>query len=71
MCCFQICPFQKSIVSSVPLQVDSMRIVSVCPSNTDLCAHLGVLDQVVGRDTWSDWPEDQVLGMAGQGQGQG
>lgn len=37
------------------------RIVSVCPSNTDLCAHLGILDNVVGRDTWSDWPEGEML----------
>lgn len=36
------------------------RIVSVCPSNTDLMAHLGLLDWVVGRDSWSDWPEGQV-----------
>ena len=39
------------------------RIVSVCPSNTDPCAHLGILDQVVGRDTWSDWPEGRVDGI--------
>lgn len=37
-----------------------MRIVSVCPSNTDLMAHLGALDWVVGRDGWSDWPEGAV-----------
>lgn len=36
------------------------RIVSVCPSNTELCAHLGVLDKVVGRDTWSIWPKGEV-----------
>lgn len=37
-----------------------MRIVSVCPSNTDLMAHLGKLEWVVGRDSWSDWPEGEV-----------
>jgi len=36
------------------------RIVSVCPSNTGLCAHLGVLGRVVARDSWSDWPEEEV-----------
>jgi iron complex transport system substrate-binding protein len=38
----------------------SLRIVSVCPSNTDLMAHLGILNWVIGRDSWSDWPEGEV-----------
>mmetsp|Transcript_24674 Transcript_24674/g.36181 ORF Transcript_24674/g.36181 Transcript_24674/m.36181 type:complete len:81 (-) Transcript_24674:7-249(-) len=42
------------------LRQNVKEIVSVCPSNTDLCAHLGILDRVVGRDTWSDWPEGEV-----------
>ncbi|WP_347548998.1 cobalamin-binding protein [Pseudalkalibacillus hwajinpoensis] len=34
-----------------------MRIVSLCPSNTELCAYLGITDQLVGVDDFSDWPE--------------
>lgn len=37
-----------------------MRILSVCPSNTDLLFLLGAIDQVVGRDSWSDWPLREV-----------
>lgn len=33
-----------------------MRIVSLCPSNTELLAYLGLLDQLVGVDNYSDWP---------------
>lgn len=35
-----------------------MRIVSICPSNTELLAYLGLLDQLVGVDNYSDWPEE-------------
>ncbi|KGP71333.1 cobalamin-binding protein [Pontibacillus yanchengensis] len=35
-----------------------MRIVSICPSNTELVAYLGLMDQLVGVDQWSDWPEE-------------
>ncbi|MCD8511866.1 MAG: cobalamin-binding protein [Bacillus sp. (in: Bacteria)] len=34
-----------------------MRIVSLCPSNTELVAYLGLIDNVVGVDDYSDWPE--------------
>lgn len=34
-----------------------MRIVSICPSNTELIAYLGLLPQLVGVDNYSDWPE--------------
>lgn len=37
-----------------------MKVVSICPSNTDLMEHLGLLDLVVARDIWSDWPEGKV-----------
>lgn len=37
-----------------------MRILSVCPSNTDLLHLLGALPEVVGRDSWSDWPLREV-----------
>ena len=42
------------------LEETAMRIVSVCPSNTYLMEHQGLLDLVVGRDSWSDWPEGKV-----------
>lgn len=35
-----------------------MRIVSLCPSNTELLAYLGLIDQLVGVDQYSDWPEE-------------
>ncbi|MGE5702394.1 MAG: cobalamin-binding protein, partial [Clostridia bacterium] len=33
-----------------------MRIVSLCPSNTEILYELGLGDQVVGLDDHSDWP---------------
>lgn len=33
-----------------------MRIVSICPSNTELLAYLGMTEQIVGVDNYSDWP---------------
>lgn len=33
-----------------------MRIVSLAPSNTEILFALGLLDQVVGVDNYSDWP---------------
>ncbi|KGP89999.1 ABC transporter substrate-binding protein [Pontibacillus chungwhensis BH030062] len=35
-----------------------MRLVSICPSNTELLAYLGLTDQLVGVDQYSDWPEE-------------
>ncbi|OKO91334.1 ABC transporter, periplasmic spermidine putrescine-binding protein PotD [Geobacillus proteiniphilus] len=35
-----------------------MRIVSFCPSNTELLAYLGRLDDVVAVDDSSDWPPE-------------
>ncbi|GEK33845.1 cobalamin-binding protein [Kurthia sibirica] len=34
-----------------------MRLISICPSNTELVAYLGLTDQLVGIDDFSDWPE--------------
>ncbi|ARI78143.1 cobalamin-binding protein [Halobacillus mangrovi] len=36
-----------------------MRIVSICPSNTEIVAYLGQTDMLVGVDNYSDYP-DQV-----------
>lgn len=33
-----------------------MRIVSLCPSNTELAAYLGLTGSLVGVDDFSDWP---------------
>ncbi|MFC4618372.1 cobalamin-binding protein [Camelliibacillus cellulosilyticus] len=35
-----------------------MRIVSLCPSNTELVAYLGANSQLVGIDNYSDWPAE-------------
>ena len=33
-----------------------MRLISICPSNTELVAYLGLTNQLVGVDDFSDWP---------------
>ncbi|TFE03784.1 cobalamin-binding protein [Jeotgalibacillus salarius] len=35
-----------------------MRIVSLCPSNTELAAYLGLTKYIVGVDDFSDWPKE-------------
>lgn len=34
-----------------------MRIISICPSNTELLHYLGLIDQLIAVDDFSDWPE--------------
>jgi len=34
-----------------------MRIVSICPSNTEMLAYLGLASSIVGIDDYSDWPQ--------------
>lgn len=34
-----------------------MKLVSICPSNTELLAYLGLIDQLVAVDDFSDWPK--------------
>ncbi|MEC5423723.1 cobalamin-binding protein [Virgibacillus sp. C22-A2] len=34
-----------------------MRVVSICPSNTEVMEYLGKIDLLVGIDDFSDWPE--------------
>ncbi len=34
------------------------RIVSLCPSNTEILFLLGLKDRIVGVDNFSDWPKD-------------
>ncbi|GAB3060727.1 cobalamin-binding protein [Virgibacillus ainsalahensis] len=33
-----------------------MRVVSICPSNTEIVDYLGKIDDLVGVDNFSDWP---------------
>ncbi|MFC7394286.1 cobalamin-binding protein [Scopulibacillus cellulosilyticus] len=35
-----------------------MRIISICPSNTELLAYLNLMPQVIGVDNYSDWPQE-------------
>jgi iron complex transport system substrate-binding protein len=35
-----------------------MRVVSICPSNTELLFFLGIREEVAGLDNHSDWPEE-------------
>lgn len=34
-----------------------MRLISICPSNTEIAAYLGLTKQLVGVDRESDWPK--------------
>lgn len=34
-----------------------MKIISICPSNTELVAYLGLTHSLIGVDNYSDWPE--------------
>jgi iron complex transport system substrate-binding protein len=34
-----------------------MRIISLCPSNTEILGYLGLADRLIGVDDYSDWPE--------------
>ncbi|MFE8702365.1 cobalamin-binding protein [Cytobacillus sp. FJAT-54145] len=34
-----------------------MRIISICPSNTEIIEYLGLSQLLVGVDDYSDWPE--------------
>lgn len=40
------------------MQTEKRRIVSICPSNTEILADMGALDRVVGVDNYSDWPPE-------------
>lgn len=35
-----------------------MRIISICPSNTELLYYLGLTSELIGVDDFSDWPKD-------------
>lgn len=40
--------------------LSNIRIASLCPSNTELLCALGLADQIVGVDQYSDYPVDVV-----------
>ncbi|WP_404444996.1 cobalamin-binding protein [Sutcliffiella horikoshii] len=35
-----------------------MRLISICPSNTELLHYLGLTSKLVGVDDFSDWPKE-------------
>lgn len=35
-----------------------MRLISICPSNTEMLAYLGLTNQIVAIDDYSDWPQE-------------
>lgn len=35
-----------------------MRLISICPSNTELLAYLGLTKQIIAVDDFSNWPEE-------------
>ncbi|MED3661770.1 cobalamin-binding protein [Ureibacillus sp. FSL K6-8385] len=35
-----------------------MKLISICPSNTELAGYLGLTSSLVGVDDYSDWPEE-------------
>ena len=35
-----------------------MKLISICPSNTELLAYLGLIDQLIAIDDFSDWPSE-------------
>ncbi|WP_273130423.1 cobalamin-binding protein [Bacillus weihaiensis] len=35
-----------------------MRIISICPSNTELVVYLGLSEHLIALDDFSDWPND-------------
>ena len=34
-----------------------IKLISICPSNTELAAYLGLTSSLIGVDNYSDWPE--------------
>lgn len=40
--------------------MSKQRIISICPSNTELLDALGLMNRVVGIDDYSDWPPEKV-----------
>src|SRR5690606_14154443 len=43
---------------TLPWRWTMERIVSLCPSNTEILYLLGLKDRIVGVDDYSDWPKE-------------
>jgi len=52
----EIVTMTDGLVRQVSLQVPALRIVSLAPSNTELLYEVGAGTQVVGRDSFSNYP---------------
>jgi iron complex transport system substrate-binding protein len=50
--------FTDGLGREVTLDGPAQRIVSIAPSNTEILFAIGAGDQVVGRDKYSDYPEE-------------
>jgi len=35
-----------------------LKLISICPSNTELVGYLGLASSLIGVDNYSDWPEE-------------
>jgi len=35
-----------------------MKLISICPSNTELIGYLGLTTSLIAVDNYSDWPEE-------------
>jgi len=51
-----VCASSESYTFLKKIWGTHMRLISICPSNTELVAYLGLTDQLVGVDDFSDWP---------------
>ena len=38
-----------------------MKLISICPSNTELLGYLGLTSSLIGVDNYSDWPEEVTI----------
>jgi iron complex transport system substrate-binding protein len=50
--------FTDGLGREVKLDGPAQRVISMAPSNTEILFAIGAADQVVGRDTLSDFPEE-------------
>src|SRR5881275_744503 len=52
-----ICPYGADHGMNLSGRGDRVRVVSLCPSNTEVMEFLGLTHLLVGVDDFSDWPE--------------
>jgi iron complex transport system substrate-binding protein len=51
-------PFTDGLKRTVTLKTPATRIISLAPSNTEILFAIGAAGQVVGRDSFSDYPAE-------------